>query len=75
MTGAKLVRAVEGICRGRGLKWQVLYPLQQSEVADGWHTLTAWGKGKRATLRLHADWLDRPDHLSAEVVRQLKEGA
>ena len=75
MTGEKLVRAVEGICRGRKLDWMVFCPIFQPDAHEGWWYLTAWSGKRRTTLRVHADWLTKPDQMATEVVRQLQEAA
>jgi len=71
--GLKLVRMVEDILRGRGLKWMVFCPLYQPEAGEGWYDLTAWSGKKRTTLRVSAKWLHTPDQMSREVVRQITD--
>lgn len=75
MTGLKLVKMVEGVLVGRKMEWLVFCPIFQPEADHGWYDLTAWSKKKRTSIRVHADWLDNPDQMSREVVRQLADAA
>lgn len=71
MTGMKLLRAVEGVMRGRNLPWLVFVPQFQPEQADGWWTLTAWHETGRTSLRLHKSMLEDEAKLVNAVMAQL----